>query len=94
MPAEIAFKDVNPEEYPGIFFSGGHAPEYIREDEDFLCLTHCFLRRTHPELASVTASEFPLGPTFPHGCRMATVAKCKFDLEVCGGTSVDRTLRY
>src|SRR6185295_15005972 len=30
--AEIAFKDVKPEEYLGIFFSGGRAPEYIRED--------------------------------------------------------------
>jgi protease I len=48
MPADIAFNDVNPEEYPGILFSGGHAPEYIREDEDFLRLPHCFLRRTHP----------------------------------------------
>ena len=30
--ADIAFKDINPEEYVGIFFSGGRAPEYIRED--------------------------------------------------------------
>ena len=48
MPAEIAFNDVNPEEYPGILFSGGHAAEYIREDDGFLRLKHCFLRRTHP----------------------------------------------
>jgi protease I len=30
--ADIAFRDVRPEEYLGIFFSGGRAPEYIRED--------------------------------------------------------------
>lgn len=28
--ADIAFRDVNPEESLGIFFSGGRAPEYIR----------------------------------------------------------------
>ena len=28
--SDIAFKDIKPEEYIGIFFSGGRAPEYIR----------------------------------------------------------------
>jgi len=34
--ADVAFKDINPEDYAGIFFSGGRAPEYIREDQDLL----------------------------------------------------------
>src|SRR5438046_511672 len=34
--ADIAFQDIQPEDYAGIFFSGGRAPEYIREDEDLL----------------------------------------------------------
>jgi len=37
--ADIAFKDIKPEEYAGIFFSGGRAPEYIREDQDLLRIT-------------------------------------------------------
>jgi hypothetical protein len=37
--AEIAFKDIQPEEYVGIFFSGGRAPEYIRDDADLLRVT-------------------------------------------------------
>ena len=37
--ADIAFKDIKPEDYASIFFSGGRAPEYIREDEDLLRLT-------------------------------------------------------
>ena len=36
MHAAIAFKDVTPEDYIGIFFSGGRAPEYIREDKDLI----------------------------------------------------------
>ena len=34
--ADLAFSEVNPEEYLGILFSGGRAPEYIREDEELL----------------------------------------------------------
>src|SRR5215217_2801961 len=30
--AEKAFKDIRPEEYDGIFVSGGRAPEYLRYD--------------------------------------------------------------
>jgi len=40
--AEIAFKGIQPEEYASIFFSGGRAPEYIREDEDLLWITRWF----------------------------------------------------
>src|SRR5260370_23921191 len=30
--ATIAFHDVNPEDYLGLFLSGGRAPEYLRYD--------------------------------------------------------------
>src|SRR3954469_18433491 len=30
--ADLTFKEIRPDEYVGIFFSGGRAPEYIRED--------------------------------------------------------------
>src|SRR5215213_8370536 len=30
--ATITFGEINPADYAGIFFSGGRAPEYIRED--------------------------------------------------------------
>ena len=34
--AEMAFADVRPEDYVGLFFSGGRAPEYIRYDPDLV----------------------------------------------------------
>ena len=40
--ATVAFKDVKPEEYAGLFVSGGRAPEYIRYDEDLLRITRHF----------------------------------------------------
>ena len=64
--AEVAFSQINPEEYAGILFSGGRAPEYIRYGVEIPAYADCV-----------------------RGRRMATVPKCKFDLEVCGGIFVD-----
>src|SRR3954464_10186706 len=46
--ADIAFADIKVEEYIGIFFSGGRAPEYIREDEDLLKATRYFFEKNLP----------------------------------------------
>ena len=89
MPADIAFKDVNPEEYLGIFFSGGRAPEYIREDEDLLSITRYFFEKNAPIASVCHGVEIPARADCVRGRRMATVPKAKFDLEICGGTFVD-----
>src|SRR5437868_5199153 len=34
--AAIAFRDVVPEDYAGLFLSGGRAPEYLRYNQDLL----------------------------------------------------------
>ena len=87
--ADIAFKDIQPEEYVGIFFSGGRAPEYIREDEDLLRLTRWFWDNKRPMASVCHGVEIPARAGLVNGLRMATVAKCKFDLEVCGGIYVN-----
>ena len=46
--ADIAFRHVVPEEYVGIFFSGGRAPEYIRDDPDLIRITRYFFDRDKP----------------------------------------------
>jgi protease I len=43
--ADIAFRDVDVEDYLGIFFSGGRAPEYVRYDEDLMRITRWFFER-------------------------------------------------
>ncbi len=37
--ADVAFRDVNPDDYVGMFISGGRAPEYLRYDKDLLRIT-------------------------------------------------------
>ena len=87
--ADIAFKDINPDHYLGIFFSGGRAPEYIREDEDLLRITRHFFKQNKPIASVCHGVEIPARADCVKGRRMATVPKCKFDLEVCGGTFVN-----
>ncbi|UCG46180.1 MAG: DJ-1/PfpI family protein [Phycisphaerales bacterium] len=87
--ADIAFKDVNPEEYLGIFFSGGRAPEYTRYDEDLVRITRHFFETNKPVASVCHGVEIPAYAGCVKGRRMATVPKCKFDLEVCGGVFVD-----
>jgi protease I len=87
--ADVAFRDVRPEEYLGIFFSGGRAPEYIRDDEDLIRITRHFFEHKKPVASVCHGVEIPARAGCVKGRRMATVAKCKFDLEVCGGIYVN-----
>lgn len=89
MEADIAFEDVDPDDYLGIFFSGGRAPEYIREDTDLINITRDFFAKNKPIASVCHGVEIPARADCVRGRRMATVAKCKFDLEVCGGIFVN-----
>ena len=89
LEATIAFRDVKPEEYAGIFFSGGRAPEYLRYDADLVRMTRYFFEANKPIGCVCHGVEIPAYAGCVKGRRMATVGKCRFDLEVCGGTFVD-----
>ena len=87
--ADIAFSEIDPENYLGIFFSGGRAPEYIREDPDLIRITQYFFEKQAPIASVCHGVEIPARAGCVAGRRMAPVPKCQFDLEVCGGIFVD-----
>lgn len=87
--SDIAFKDIEPDQYIGIFFSGGRAPEYIRYDKDLIRITRRFFESQKPIASVCHGVEIPAAADCVKGRRMATVPKCKFDLEICGGIFVD-----
>lgn len=87
--ADIAFRDVNVDEYLGIFFSGGRAPEYIRDDEDLIRITRHFFEAGKPIASVCHGVEIPARAGCLKGRRMSCVPKCRFDLEVCGGIYED-----
>ena len=89
LAADLAFSEVSPEDYLGTLFSGGRAPEYIREDPDLIQLTRWFFERNKPIASVCHGVEIPARADCVKGRRMATVAKCQFDLEICGGIYVN-----
>ncbi len=87
--AEVAFSEIDPVDYLGIFFSGGRAPEYIRYDEGLVRVTRHFFETGKPIASVCHGVEIPAYAGCVRGRRMATVPKCRFDLEVAGGIFVD-----
>ncbi|MFM8283169.1 MAG: DJ-1/PfpI family protein [Planctomycetaceae bacterium] len=87
--ADLAFAEVRPEDHAGIFFSGGRAPEYIRYDADLVRITRHFFAAGKPVASVCHGVEIPAYADCVRGRRMATVPKCRFDLEVAGGIFVD-----
>lgn len=87
--ADIAFAEVVPEEYLGVFFSGGRAPEYIRYDADLVRITRHFFAEDKPVASVCHGVEIPAYAGCLEGRRIATVAKCRHDVETAGGIYVD-----
>ena len=59
------------------------------EDEDLLRITKHFFEKNAPIASVCHGVEIAARADCVRGRRMATVPKCKFDLEVCGGIFVD-----
>ena len=86
--ADIAFKDIRPEEYAGILISGGRAPEYIRYDQDLNALVRWFVANGRPVGSVCHGIEVLATADVIRGKRVTCVPKCQFDAEVCGATYV------
>ncbi len=87
--ADIAFREVNPETYLGLVISGGRAPEYLRYDEDLMAITRHFGESGKPIASVCHGIEIVAKAGVIKGKTVTTVAKCRFDAEVCGATYVD-----
>lgn len=89
--ATVAFKDVRPEEYAGMFVSGGRAPEYLRYDQDLLQITRHFFETGKPVACVCHGIEILTAAGCIEGREVTTVAKCALDAEQGGATYVDRS---
>jgi protease I len=92
LESDIAFRDVKPAEYVGLFLSGGRAPEYLRYDEDLLRIVRHFFTGKKPVGVVCHGAEIVAKADVIRGTRMATVPKCRFDIELCGATFVDEAV--
>ena len=90
MKADVAFRDVNPDDYAGLVISGGRAPEYLRYDADLLRVTRGFFAANKPVASVCHGIEIVAAAGVLKGLTATTVAKCKLDVELFGGVYVDR----
>ncbi|MBN1419001.1 MAG: DJ-1/PfpI family protein [Planctomycetes bacterium] len=87
--ATVAFRDVKPEEYVGLFLSGGRAPEYLRYDADLMRITKHFVEAKKPIAVVCHGIEIIAAAGGLRGGRRATtVGKCALDITQTGGLYV------
>lgn len=84
LKAEIAFKDVNPRDYAGLYVSGGRAPEYLRYDKDLLRITRHFFEANKPVAALCHGVEILSASGVMTGRKATTIPKCALDVEQGG----------
>lgn len=87
--ATIAFRDVDPSEFLGLYLSGGRAPEYLRYDQDLLRLTRHFFEAGKPVGIVCHGVEIAAAAGVLKGRKLTTIAKCALDITQVGGSYVD-----
>ncbi|RPI87403.1 MAG: DJ-1/PfpI family protein [Planctomycetaceae bacterium] len=88
--ATVAFRDVNPAEFSGLFLSGGRAPEYLRYDQDLLQITRHFFEAGKPVAIVCHGVEIAAAAGTLAGRKLTTVAKCALDITQFGGSYVNQ----
>ena len=88
--ASVAFRDLNPDDYAGLFISGGRAPEYLRYDQDLLRATRAIAAAGKPIACVCHGVEILTAADIIRGRTVTTVAKCAMDALQGGATYVDR----
>ena len=92
LKADIAFRDVKPEEYAGLFVSGGRAPEYLRYDPDLMRAVKHFFAAGKPVAVVCHGVEIVAAAGVLKGRKLTTVAKCALDITQFGGEYVNQPL--
>jgi protease I len=88
-PADVAFKDVRPEEYDALIIPGGRAPEYIRMDPDARRIVKHFADQGKPIAAICHAAQLLAAADVLQGRRAACYPAVTPELSKAGGTFVD-----
>ena len=90
--ANIAFRDIKPQEYAGLFLSGGRAPEYLRYDKDLIKTTRHFFQANKPVAVVCHGVEIVSAAGVLKGRKMTTVGKCELDITQVGGEYLNQPM--
>jgi protease I len=90
LAADVAFRDVNPDDLAGVIISGGRAPEYLRYDQALLRIVRRLHEQGKPIGSVCHGIEIIAAADIIRGLTVTTVAKCQLDAEGAGGHYVDQ----
>jgi protease I len=90
--ATVTFRDLESNDYAGMFISGGRAPEYLRYDQDLLRVTRDLVAARKPVACVCHGIEILTAAGCIGGRTVTTVAKCALDARQGGATYVDRNV--
>jgi protease I len=87
--SHISFREIDPAQFDGLFLTGGRAPEYLRYDEHLISIVRHFFTANKPVGVVCHGAEIVAAAGVIDGKPMATVPKCRMDIELCGATFVN-----
>ena len=92
LDSDVAFRDVNPDEYQALVLPGGRAPEFLRYDRDLLRITRSFFEKRKPVASICHGIEILAAADVIRGKRVTTIPRCQLDAEFSGATYVAEPL--
>jgi len=92
MQSDIAFRDVNPDDYIGLVLPGGRAPEFLRYDEHLIRIVRDFFAKRKPVASICHGIEILAAADCIRGVEVTTIPRCRFDAEVAGARYLEQPL--
>ncbi len=90
IPADIAFRDVRPENFDGLILSGGRAPEYLRNNPELIRIVRHFVEKAKPLAALCHGSLILAAAGVLSGKKIATYEALVPDMEMAGAEFQNR----
>jgi len=89
IPADVAYKDVDPAKFDGLVIPGGRGPEEIRQDKTVLGIVGYFLDKKLPLGAMCHGPQVVYAARPVKGRRIAAYHGIRADVELAGAIFVD-----
>jgi protease I len=86
--SEIAFDDVNTEDYEALLIPGGRAPEYLRNDPAVIKIVKAFWESNKYIFAICHGVQILVTAALVNEKKIACYEHVKFEVEACGGIYV------
>jgi len=90
--SDIAFRDVNPDEYTALVLPGGRAPEFLRYDQDLMAIVKDFFAKQKPVASICHGIQILAAADVIRGREVTTIPRCRLDAEYSGATYVAEPL--